>query len=196
MSRRIRPRFPTGLFVAIALAFAVAACGGSTVKPGASGSGSAGSKTPTASSGPRASTGSTSRGSSGGSTPAATHTGPSPVALPWTPSPDVPVEARLTPTCFTPGALVTLTVHTRPKAGVAYIAVYSDNGNGAPKPTGSGYGGNDKGIATESGDFTSAFNVSLDVPPGPGRVDVIVGWDAQWGYDGPTFTVKAPGESC
>jgi hypothetical protein len=89
-----------------------------------------------------------------------------------------------------------LTVHTKPKAGIAYIAVYSDNGNGAPKPTGSGYGGNDKGIATESGDFTSAFNVSLDVPSGPGRVDVIVGWNAMWGYAGPTFTVKGPGESC
>jgi len=108
----------------------------------------------------------------------------------------VPVDAHLNPTCFRPGSLVTLKVHTRPKAGIAYIANYSDNGNGAPKPTGSGYGGNDKGFSNDNGDFTSAFYVSHDAPAGPGRVDVIVGWDNQWGYDGPTFTVAGPDGRC
>jgi len=108
----------------------------------------------------------------------------------------VPVQATLSPTCFRPGALVTLKVHTQPKAGVAYIANYSDNGNGAPKPYGSGYGGNDKGLSNSNGDYTSAFYVSHDAPAGPGRVDVIVGWHNEWGYDGPTFTVAGPDGRC
>ena len=74
--------------------------------------------------------------------------------------------------------------------------MYSDNGNGAPKPYGSGYGGNDKGISTTNGDYTSAFYVSRDAPAGPGRVDVIVGWNNEWGYDGPTFRIVGPGQSC
>jgi hypothetical protein len=186
-------------FLALALVFALAACGGSSKTPGASGTTPAGSTSPSSQASPRSSTGSTT-GSSGNSTtgskPVATNTGPSPVALPWTPSPDVPVDAKLTPSCFKPGTLVTLTVHTKPKAGIAYIAMYSDNGNGAPKPTGNGYGGNDKGISNDSGDFTTAYRVSFDAPPGPGRVDVIVGWNSMWGYDGPTFTVQGSDGRC
>jgi len=128
--------------------------------------------------------------------PAAGGTGPSPVALPFETSPDVPVSATLSTTCFRRGGLVTLRVHTRPKASVGYIAMYSDNGSGAPKPTGKGYGGNASGLTTEGGDYVSTFTVSADAPPGPGRVDVFVGWDSKWGYAGPTFTVARADGAC
>jgi hypothetical protein len=129
-------------------------------------------------------------------TPSPAGTGPSPFVYPWTPSPDVPVDAKVSPTCVRRGGLVTLTVHTKPKAGVAYIAVYSDNGNGAPKPTGNGYGGNDSGYSSPTGDFTSAFNVSFEAPSGPARVDVIVGVNNVWGYDAAPFAVAGPNGSC
>jgi len=204
MNSSSRTVFPRGLrYVAGLLAFglALAACA-SGVKPSADPSGTGSSVPTTGSPGSGSGTGKASGGTTakstpkGSVTPASRGSGPSPVALPWTPSPDVPVEATLSPTCFKRGGLVTITVHTQPKAGIAYIAVYSDNGNGAPKPTGSGYGGNDKGLSNDNGDFISAFTVSLDAPSGPGRVDVIVGWNNMWGYDGPTFTVAGPDGRC
>jgi hypothetical protein len=136
-------------------------------------------------------------GSGSTSTPAAARsTGPSPVVLPWTPSPNVPVDATVSPVCVKRGGLIKLEVQTRPSAGVAYQAVYADNGGGAPKPYGKGYGGNDKGTSTPTGVFTSAWTVSLNAPVGPARVDVIVGWNNAWGYDGPTFTVAGPDGRC
>ena len=132
----------------------------------------------------------------GGASPAARGTGPSPFAYPWTPSPDVPVDATVTPRCVQRGGLVTVKVHTKPAAGIAYIAMYSDGGNGAPKPYGNGYGGNDKGISNANGDWSNVFTVSPTAPSGPARVDVIVGWNQMWGYDGPTFAVAEANGRC
>jgi len=188
-------------FAVLSTALVLGACGGPTPaaqtssSTGTTGSSSTSSSRTGGTADPGATRGSGSTSPSGRSSSAA-QAGPSPVQLPWTPSSDVPVTASLSPRCFRPGALVTLTVHTRPKAGVAYIANYSDNGNGEPKPYGSGYGGNDKGYSTADGDYTSAWRVSTDAPAGPGRVDVIVGWNSEWGYAGPAFTVAGPGYTC
>lgn len=129
-------------------------------------------------------------------TPAPSGTGPSTVALPWTPDPNVPVDAQVSPLCVTRGTLVRLTVQTRPKAGIAWQAVYSDGAGGAPKPYGGGYGGNDKGFSDGQGRYTSSWVVSPTAPSGPGRVDVIVGWNETWGYDGPTFAVAGSDGNC
>ena len=91
---------------------------------------------------------------------------------------------------------MSITVHTRPKAGVAYIASYSDSGTGAAKPAGSGYGGNAGGFSDLAGNYTSAWVVSTNAPAGIARVDVVVGWSDKWGYDGPTFSVAGPSGSC
>lgn len=186
---------------AIVVCLALGACGSPAATPGAArfgrdqvGPGSTPSTQPTTS---RSGKPAPPPASGARPTAAAVRTGPSPVALPWTPSPEVPVDARLSTSCFTRGGIVTLTVHTKPKAGVGYIAVYSDNGTGAPKPTGNGYGGNAGGFSDGNGAYVSTFTVSPDAPLGPGRVDVIVGWrDDKWGYAGPTFAVAGPGDRC
>jgi hypothetical protein len=193
------PSFRVSAVALAAMSLGLAACGGS------GGIGAAGSQDPAVTA--LGSASASSRAGSGRATPSGkatpknvepspAGTGPSPVALPWSPSPDVPVEGTLSPTCVRRGGTVTLKVHTRPKAAVAYVAVYSDSGNGAPKPFGNGYGGNDKGFSTPDGDYVSAFTVSFDAPSGPARVDVIVGWENKWGYDGPTFAVAGSNGAC
>lgn len=193
------------LIATVALAVALVACGPDKPPPPvAVNYGGDLSATPSASPTAQASARSTARTATSTAprtattkaTPRPGGTGPSPVALPWTPSPDVPVDATLSPTCFRRGGIVTLTVRTKPHAGVAYIAVYSDNGTGAPKPTGSGYGGNASGFADGNGGYTSVFTVAANAPPGPGRVDVIVGWQDKWGYAGPTFEVAGADGRC
>jgi hypothetical protein len=116
------------------------------------------------------------------------------VDLPW--KSEVPVKATLSSRCVIGGEPLTLTVKTKPDAAIIYQAVYSDNLGGAPKPLGGGYGGNDKGYAGADGSWTSSWVVSPTAPEGPARVDVIIGWDQKWGYDGPEFAVADESGSC
>ena len=122
--------------------------------------------------------------------------GPSPLALPWTPDPSVRIEPSIAPACLHPGVVVTITVQTEPKAALAYVAMYSNNKSGADHPFGEGYGGNDKGKADASGHFTSTFILQPNAPAGPGRVDVIVGWNGRWGHAGVPFSVAGPSGAC
>lgn len=101
----------------------------------------------------------------------------------------VRVAATVSPACVRPGDTATLTVRTEPGAGIGYQAVYSDGASGAAAPFGRGYGGNDKGKADDGGTFVSTWVVSNDAPRGRARVDVVVGWNAQWGSATPSFTV-------
>lgn len=86
---------------------------------------------------------------------------------------DVPVEVSLTPTCVTPGGTVTVTVQTAPRAGVLYLAHYSDGASGAEEPIGAGYGGNGGGYADADGRFEESWTVSTQAPVGPGRLEVV-----------------------
>lgn len=117
--------------------------------------------------------------------------GPVPVNFPW--KNEVPLKATLSARCVDGGESMTLTVETKPEAAIVYQAVYSDNLGGAPKPLGGGYGGNDKGYADANGEWSSTWVVSPTAPAGKARVDVVVGWDQKWGYDGPEFAVASKG---
>ena len=77
----------------------------------------------------------------------------------------VPVTASIDPACVSPGAAVTLSVHTQPKAYVIYQAIYSDGGSGAAPPYGKGYGGNAGGVAGPDGTYQSAWVVAANAPP-------------------------------
>jgi hypothetical protein len=90
---------------------------------------------------------------------------------------------------------MTLVVNTNPKAAVGYQAIYSDNHGGGPPPYGSGYGGNDKGLADDSGRMRSTWVISPSAPTGIARVDVVVGWQGKWGYQSLTFHV-GPDATC
>jgi hypothetical protein len=185
------------VLVLFGLALALAACGGNATTPTAgSGSGTPHPRTTGGAVVGSPEPGSTRPSSPGPAAPSTPGAGPSPVSLPWTPSPDVPVDAQLSPVCVRPGGVVTITVRTRPQGGIGYIALYSDNGSGAPSPYGSGYGGNDRGLADMQGRYSSLWTVAPNAPPGPARVDVIVGWNQAWGYDGPTFAVAGSDGSC
>jgi hypothetical protein len=94
------------------------------------------------------------------------------------------------------GLMITLTVHTEPEAAVAYQAVYADNKGGGGKPLGGGYGGNAGGHANRAGDWSASWVVSMDAPIGRARVDVIIGWEQKWGYDGPEFIVAESPQDC
>ena len=130
----------------------------------------------------------------GGATSNRKTPGPRPIHLPW--KLEVPVSGSVRPTCVLRGSAIVLSVHTKPGAAIGYQAVYSDNGPGAPPPMGDGYGGNDKGFAASDGSFTSSWAVSPKAPPGPARVDVIVGFRGKWGYAGVKFAVADPSGTC
>jgi len=120
--------------------------------------------------------------------------GPPPVDLPdETP---VRVDAALEPTCVVAGGVVTLTVVTEPRASVGYEAVYSDGGTGTAAPVGAGYGGNNAGLAGPRGDYSDTWRVSPDAPRGRARVDVFVGYDSEFGYDGVPFRVVSSNAEC
>jgi len=117
-----------------------------------------------------------------------------PIKLPWKST--LNMDAVVSPACVTPGGLVTITITTKPKAGIAYQAMYADGKGGSQAPFGAGYGGNDKGFTNDDGKYTSAWTVSPNAPSGTGRIDVIGGWHGQWGYRGPAFAVAGPSGPC
>jgi hypothetical protein len=120
---------------------------------------------------------------------------PLPAELPW--EPEVPVAASVSPACVEPGGTVTIEVTTEPEAAIAYNAVYAGNKSGSPAPFGYGYGGNDKGYASKkSGTWESTWIVRIDAPRGPAKVDVIVGYRGEFGYDDPHFAVADASGGC
>ena len=108
----------------------------------------------------------------------------------------VDVTARVKKACTPRGEVIRLTVLAPEGAAVAYQAVYSDSQGGAESPFGAGYGGNDKGMVGPTGTFTSSWVVSPSAPFGPGRVDVIVGFEGEWGYADPHFAVMDNDGGC
>jgi hypothetical protein len=203
MSRHVGRRARTG-FILVVAALALASCGGGGSTPQAGGTspdpsvppaGTGG--TPTLGPSPSGSNGSGSPAGSSGATPNYLDptSSPAPYEPPWTP--EVPVDAIVTPSCVRPGTGATVTVQTAPKAGIAYHAMYAGSRGGAPKPVGSGYGGNDKGMTDGEGRYTSSWIVSPQAPPGPARLDVIVGTaEDKWGYDDPPFWVADASGRC
>lgn len=120
---------------------------------------------------------------------------PQPFSAPWTP--EVPVDATVSPACIRPGGTASLSVKTEPRAGVAWHAIYAGSRGGAQPPFGSGYGGNDKGFTDEQGRYSATWAVSAQAPPGPGRVDVVVGTaEDKWGYDDPPFWIADSSGNC
>jgi hypothetical protein len=61
---------------------------------------------------------------------------------------------------------------------------------------GAGYGGNDKGFASDQGTYSASWVVSPTAPTGRGRVDVVVGYRGEFGYDGPHFAVADDHGNC
>ena len=120
--------------------------------------------------------------------------GPRPADLPF----DLPVEvsSELSPLCAERGDEITMEVTTEPGAAIGYQAVYSDNGGGGAVPMGEGYGGNDRGYANDDGAFTSSWIVGLNAPSGPARVDLVVGFEGEFGYDDPHFAVADADGNC
>jgi hypothetical protein len=108
----------------------------------------------------------------------------------------VAVEAVLDPTCVERGDRVTLEVSSEPEAAIVYNAVYSDGFGGSGPPFGKNYGGNDKGYTSDDGTYESFWVVSLDAPVGRARVDVVIGYEGEWGYDGPHFAVADEAGDC
>ena len=120
---------------------------------------------------------------------------PAPVTFPW--ESKVPVDAIIAPSCVVRGEEASIRIRTRPRAAVAYHAVYSGTKGGAPPPYGSGYGGNDSGMADEEdGVYTDSWTVRADAPVGPARADVVVGYGDSFGYDDPGFYVAASRSGC
>ena len=120
--------------------------------------------------------------------------GPRPADLP----PDLPVavSSELSPSCAERGDEITMEVTTEPGAAIGYQAVYSDNGGGGAVPMGEGYGGNDRGYADDDGAFTSSWVVGPHAPSGPARVDLVVGYEGEFGYDDPHFAVADADGNC
>jgi len=120
--------------------------------------------------------------------------GPRPADLPF----DLPVavSSELSPLCAERGDEITMEVTTEPGAAIGYQAVYSDNGGGGAVPMGEGYGGNDRGYADDDGAFTSSWIVGLNAPSGPARVDLVVGYEGEFGYDDPHFAVADADGNC
>ena len=120
--------------------------------------------------------------------------GPRPADLPF----DLPVRvsSELDPVCAERGDEITMEVTTEPGAAIGYQAVYSDNGGGGAVPMGEGYGGNDRGYANDDGAFTSSWVVGLNAPSGPARVDLVVGFEGEFGYDDPHFAVADANGNC
>ena len=120
--------------------------------------------------------------------------GPRPADIPF--DLPVPIASELSPVCADRGDEIQLDVTTKPGGAIAYQAVYSDNGGGAAVPLGEGYGGNDKGNADEDGNWSSSWIVGLNAPSGPARVDIVVGYEGEFGYDGPEFAVANKDGDC
>lgn len=111
-------------------------------------------------------------GASGQSSPVTNGSSVSPSPTPSEEYP-APVEASLSPTCVYRLGALTLTVKVGSEnAVVAYQAVYSDGNSGAKAPWGKGYGGNDGGQASPTGQYTSTWTVAANAPLGPARVDI------------------------
>ncbi len=108
----------------------------------------------------------------------------------------VEVAAEVTPLCVTPGSTVTVNVVTEPGAPLAYQAIYAGNQSGSEPPFGEGYGGNAKGFASDDGTYTDTWIVRLDAPRGPARLDVVVGWEGEFGYTAPRFAVADKDGNC
>jgi hypothetical protein len=106
------------------------------------------------------------------------------------------VTASVSPSCVVQGGTVTVTVHTRSKAAVAFGARYADGGYGAAPPYGKGYGGSGHGFADEGGTYTASWAVAANAPPGQAVVDVLVGSNGKAGSTRPAFTVRAVTSSC
>ncbi|HEY7873805.1 MAG TPA: hypothetical protein VIG64_01655 [Actinomycetota bacterium] len=108
----------------------------------------------------------------------------------------VPIRAAVTPACVERGRTATIEVKTKPKGALGWQAVYSDGLGGSDPPFGGGYGGNDKGFASEQGTYSATWVVSPTAPAGRGRVDVVVGYRGEFGYDGPHFAVADDEGNC
>jgi hypothetical protein len=199
------------LIGAIALALALAACGGNAPGDGSKNPQAVGSATLTPSGTPvthGTAPGATTPQPGGGSVPASPWpspnpsvnyldptASPTPFSAPWTP--EVPVSSEVTPACIKPGGRATMTVKTEPRSAVAYHAMYAGSRGGAVPPYGSGYGGNDKGYSDGEGRYSSSWIVSPEAPPGPARLDVVVAAQGdRWGYDDPPFWVADSSGRC
>lgn len=119
---------------------------------------------------------------------------PRPLDIPY-PS-KVKVLVQTTPRCVSPGETVEIDVITQAGAPLAYQAVYAGNKSGAEPPFGEGYGGNDDGFASDDGTFSDRWLVRLDAPRGAARVDVVVGWEGEFGYSDARFAVADEDGSC
>lgn len=119
---------------------------------------------------------------------------PAPVAFPW--ESKVAVDATVRPSCVVRGGTATIVVRTVPNAAVIYHAVYAGTKGGAPPPYGHGYGGSDGGMSDGDGRYSDSWDVRVDAPVGPARVDVVVGDGENFGYDGPTFFVVSAASRC
>lgn len=109
---------------------------------------------------------------------------------------ELEVEVAVAPVCVAPGNVVEIDVITQPGAPLAYQAVYAGSKSGAEPPLGEGYGGNDKGFASDDGTFSHRWVVRPDAPVGPARVDVIAGWQGDFGYGDARFAVADSRGDC
>jgi hypothetical protein len=108
----------------------------------------------------------------------------------------VKVSSSVAPQCVARGDTIELSVKTPPKAALAYQAVYSDGQSGAGAPFGAGYGGNDKGYADDSGNYSSSWTIGPTAPYGRARVDVYVGFEGEWGIAHSRFAVADENGKC
>jgi hypothetical protein len=199
MTRQTMTRSHRRFFAGIAMLAAVlTACSGSSPEPVAKASVSAspsrsaqGSTKPSTNAPKKTSPATHAPATKGSSIPS-----PRPLKMPFEPDPSVPITAAVSPNCVSPGDKIALTVDTEPKAGVAYIAVYSDNKTGAGQGFGADYGGNDGGEADANGSYASSWTVSSRAPLGMARVDLFVtNEQGRQNHGTADFLVAAPG-SC
>jgi hypothetical protein len=84
----------------------------------------------------------------------------------------LPLQAAFAATCVRPGTAQTITVTSKPNAGIAYNSVYADGNNARDNRT-DYYGGNKGGRTDAQGIWRDTWTVSPKAPPGPVHVDVV-----------------------
>lgn len=99
------------------------------------------------------------------------------------------MTAKMRAYCLERGERATVTLSTKPRAAVAWRAIYADGKPGSPPPAGAGYGGYGSGVTRADGKYEAWWVVGTDAPSGKGYVEVVAASEDESGRAQPGFTV-------
>lgn len=119
-----------------------------------------------------------------------------PMALPTGPGPkgQLEIEVSLAGSCVRPGGTQSITITTRPQAGVGFDTVYADGRGGAMEGH---HGGNLGGQTDDKGTWAHTWVVAPTAPAGQARVNVVAA-HIDWGTTQKSlfFDVAGAGGTC